>query len=88
MKKQIIATLALSLMVLGSTSFANARDAKSYQELTLSQQQTYNKLSEQEKQNTKAIFGFEVYKTQSTPYNVSDDSNTAKRDGIKKWNNK
>ena len=88
MKKQIITTLALSMMILGSVSLANANQMRNYQELTLAQQQTYNKLTEQEKQNTKPIFGFYVHKSQATPYTVSDDNSTAKRDGIRKWNNK
>ncbi len=95
MKKQILSTLAFSAIILGSVSFANAGQIRSYAELTPLQQQKYNSLSEQEKANTKAIFGFKVYDKQITVSNsngssfiVPDDGSTARRDGLRKWNTK
>ena len=85
MKKQIIVSLSFAVMVLGINSFAHAADDRSYAELTLMQQNAYNKLSEEQKQNTTDVFRYKVYGAKKETTNKEGKSYFATTDDSAKY---
>lgn len=77
MKKQIMFSLAIMAMVLGINSFAQSREDRSYAELTVMQQEKYNKLSQEEKKDTTAVFGYKVYGAKNDVSNNNGQSNSS-----------